>query len=158
MASAKTRIKDDGSIVTDIFYAGLGAAALATDEAEIVLGRLGKQGRKVTRRIGDISEDLGDVVGEAIPEAVSEPILKFARDTRKGTSKAVKKAGKTLSKRGERTWKNLSKRLAGLGSAVENGLQPLLRGLGVASRKDLARIDARLDEISKALARLERRR
>ena len=75
---------------------------------------------------------------------------------RKQTKKTLGKLSERLEKRGRQSWRALGTLIEKAGKLVETGLVPVLSGIGFATRKDLARIDARLDKLAQQIRRLEK--
>ncbi len=155
-----------GTFVDEIVYAGLGAAALASDQAEAAIAKVGagsrRLGRTLARRFDGIAEEVGSSLEEAVPAALRERANEIGKDLakavtvrRKGAGRALASVRRELSGRGRATWSRLSESLGSVGGMISRRLQPVFHGLGLATTRDLARLEARLDGIARELDRLE---
>lgn len=169
MPSKKIQKRGRTSLVTDIVYAYIGAAAIAGDTAVRALSTLKTTGVQARRDLGvrleDLAEDLGDTVEEVVPEAVLEPAKDLVHEVQRTYRTRSKKARSTLktyrgklTRRGEAALEVAGETLGTVSRRLATGLDPVFHAVGLATRSDFGRLDAKLDQLATQLESIEKGR
>jgi Poly(hydroxyalcanoate) granule associated protein (phasin) len=150
-----------------MYLAGLGAATRVQDEAVKVYGLIANEAQRLTEMTNEAAETLAKKAGMYVGEgkkiqskaaAVAEA---KARDAAKEVKTFVKKSEKTLKQNIERTIgatvANAKQGVTQLEQVFETRVAKTLNTFGIPSSQNVRELQARMVDLQKALAQLNKR-
>jgi poly(hydroxyalkanoate) granule-associated protein len=150
-----------------MYLAGLGAATRVQDEAVKVYGLIANEAQRLTEMTNEAAETLAKKAGMYVGEgkkiqskaaAVAEA---KARDAAKEVKTFVKKSEKTLKQNIERTLgatvANAKQGVTQLEQVFETRVAKTLNTFGIPSSQNVRELQARMADLQKALAQLNKR-
>jgi Poly(hydroxyalcanoate) granule associated protein (phasin) len=150
-----------------MYLAGLGAATRVQDEAVKVYGLIANEAQRLTEMTNEAAETLAKKAGMYVGEgkkiqskaaAVAEA---KARDAAKEVKSFVKKSEKTLKQNIERTLgatvANAKQGVTQLEQVFETRVAKTLNTFGIPSSQNVRELQARMADLQKALAQLNKR-
>jgi uncharacterized protein YnzC (UPF0291/DUF896 family) len=150
-----------------MYLAGLGAATRVQDEAVKVYGMIATEAQRLTELTSEAAETLAKKAGVYVKEgkkiqsqAVAIAEAK-ARDTAKEVKAFAKKSEKTLKQNFGQTVSatlaNAKQGVTQLEQVFETRVAKTLNTFGIPSSQDVRQLQARMTELQKALAQLNKR-
>jgi Poly(hydroxyalcanoate) granule associated protein (phasin) len=168
---ATKAVKVEGNLLTanarKMYLAGLGAATRVQDEASKVYSMLATEAQRLTELTSEAAETLAKKAGVYVKEgkkiqnqAVAVAEAK-ARDTAKEVKAFAKKSEKTLKQNLGQTLNatiaNAKQGVTQLEQVFETRVAKTLNTFGIPSSQDVRELQARMSELQKALAQLNKR-
>ncbi len=168
---ATKAVKVEGNLLTanarKMYLAGLGAATRVQDEASKVYSMLATEAQRLTELTSEAAETLAKKAGVYVKEgkkiqnqAVAIAEAK-ARDTAKEVKAFAKKSEKTLKQNLGQTLNatlaNAKQGVTQLEQVFETRVAKTLNTFGIPSSQDVRELQARMSELQKALAQLNKR-
>lgn len=134
----------------EVLEAGVQIVTTAKDEAGRWISRLEKGAESIKVRVQDSLEDLPEL--HELPAVIEDQVDAGRREISAG---ARKLAG-DLDQRRRHLWKGLLAQISGAGNRLEGGLDGLVRGVGLASRRDVKRLETKLQKLARRVRALEK--
>lgn len=134
----------------EVLEAGVQIVTTAKDEAGRWISRLEEGAETIKGRVQDSLNDLPEL--HELPAVFEEQVDAGRREIRDG---ARKLAG-SIDERRRKLWGGIRHQLAEAGTRLEGGLDGLVRGIGLASRRDVLRLEGRLERLARRVRALEK--
>lgn len=134
----------------EVLEAGVQIVTTAKDEAGRWISRLEEGAETLKGRVQDSLHDMPEL--HELPAAIEDRVDAGRDEIRKGARQLVGR----IDKRRLELWRELRKQVSQAGTRLEGGLDGLVRGVGLASRKDVHRIEAKLQRLARRVRALEK--
>lgn len=154
---ARETVVNEGQVTTEaegegILHSGMELVKNAREEAGELVHRLEENAEALREKVQDTLEDLQEVSLSDVPATIEKT---YRTQTRKATQQA-KRWRKRIVKGSKGLWKDLLKQLKRAGTSLEVGVEPLIHGAGLASKRDIHRIEKKLDRLLRKVRSLEK--
>ena len=134
----------------EVLEAGVQIVTTAKDEAGRWISRMEEGAGSIKDRVQDSLNDLPEL--HELPAVIEDRVDAGRTEFRKGARKLATR----IDERRRSIWDDLRKQVTQAGTRLEGGLDGLVRGVGLASRKDVHRLEGKLQRLARRVRSLEK--
>jgi polyhydroxyalkanoate synthesis regulator phasin len=136
-----------------LLQSGLDLVKTAREEAGELVHRIEENAEALREKVQDTLEDLQEVSLSDVPATIEKGVKKQSRQA----SKQVKAWKKRLVKGSKGFWKDILRGFRKASDTLGSGVEPLIHTAGLASKRDIGRIEKKLERLIRKVRQLEKR-